>query len=144
MKGGETNYVAVIVAAVVHFLLGAVWFWTLMNPWLAGIGKTHADLAREGSPVLAYVVAFASNLALARLLSWLILTTDHQSVVGGMMVGALLWFGFVATTTATEYVFEARSLESFAINAGYPLVGMLIMGGLLGAWKKRRVVPAAS
>ena len=134
------NYPAVILAAVVYFLLGAVWFWLLMNPWLAGIGKTRADLAREGSPVLAYVVAFVSNLILAWVLSWLMVATGHQSAGGGMMMALVLWLGFVATTTATEYIFEARSLEVFAISAGYPLAGMLMMGALLGAWKKR---PAA-
>jgi Protein of unknown function (DUF1761) len=144
VNGRETNYVAVVVAAVLHFLLGAVWFWTLMNPWLAGIGKTPEDLAREGSPVLAYVVAFGSNVVLAWALSWLIGATDRRSLAGGMMMGAVLWLGFVATTTATEYVFEARSFEIFAINAGYPLAGMLIMGGLLGAWKKKRPVPETS
>jgi Protein of unknown function (DUF1761) len=144
VNGRETNYPAVIAAAVVHFLLGAVWFWALMSPWLAGIGKTYEGLAREGSPVLAYVVAFASNLVLAWSLSWLIRATGHDTIAGGMLIGAALWLGFVATTTATEYVFEARSFEIFAINAGYPLAGMLIMGGLLGAWKKKRPVAEAS
>ena len=136
MKSLETNYPAVVVAAALHFILGALWFWALMSPWLAGIGKTTEDLAREGSPVLAYVVAFGSDLILAWELSWLIRATGRANVVGGMMIGAFLWCGFVATTTATEYVFEARSFKIFAINAGYPLAGMLIMGGLLGGWKK--------
>jgi hypothetical protein len=138
------NYPAVVVAAVVHFILGAVWFWALMDPWLAGIGKTSTDMTREGSPVLAYVIAFGSNLVLAWVLSWAMLVSGYQSVGGGMMMGALLWLGFVATTTATEYVFEARSFETFTINAGYPLVGMLIMGALLGAWKQGHPVSSAS
>lgn len=143
MDGRETNYVAVVTAAAVHFVLGALWFSALMHPWLAGIGKTYQDLAREGSPVIAYVVAFASDLVLAWVLSWLIRATGCDSMAGGILTGAVLWLGFVATTTATEYVFEARSFEVFAINAGYPLAGMLIMGGLLGAWKKRPAAEAS-
>lgn len=135
MNGGRIDYPAVVIAAVVHFVIGAVWFWALMDPGLAGVGKTSVDLAREGSPVLAYIVAFASDLVLAWVLCWAILATGHQSLSGGMMIGVSLWLGFVATTSATEYVFEARPLELFTVSAGYPLVGMLIMGALLGAWK---------
>ena len=42
----------------------------------------------------------------------------------------------MASTLATEYAFEARSLSFFAINIAYPLVGMIIMRVVLGAWKK--------
>ncbi len=49
----------------------------------------------------------------------------------------MLWLGFVATSTATNYVFEGRSMQIFAINAGYPLVGMLMMGAVVGGWKKK-------
>jgi len=47
-----------------------------------------------------------------------------------------LWLGLIASTFATEYVFEARSLQIFVVNTGYPLVGILLMGIILGAWKK--------
>jgi hypothetical protein len=43
----------------------------------------------------------------------------------------------VFTTWSTEYAFEARSLTILAINTGYCLTGMLLMGAILGAWKKK-------
>jgi hypothetical protein len=38
----------------------------------------------------------------------------------------------------TEFVFEGRSLEIFVITAGYPLVGTLLMGAIVGGWKKKQ------
>jgi hypothetical protein len=137
MHGERVNYPAVILAAVAHFVLGAIWFTVLQKPWLAAVGKTLEELTREGSATLGYVVAFGANLIIAWVLARLMIATNRTSVVGGVGLAALLWLGFTATTMATAFVFEARSLEAFAIIAGYPLVGMLVMGAILGAWKKR-------
>ena len=40
---------------------------------------------------------------------------------------------------ATEFAFEGRTPRAFAIIAGDPLAGMLVMGAILGAWQKRSV-----
>ena len=34
------NYIAILIAAVVSFIFGAVWYGTLGKPWMAAIGKT--------------------------------------------------------------------------------------------------------
>jgi Protein of unknown function (DUF1761) len=135
MDGGKVNYPAVIVAAVAHFVLGSIWFTVLQKPWLASVGKTLGELRRQGNATVAYTVAFGANLILAWVLARLMIATGRTTVARGMELAALLWLGFTATTMATAFVFEARSLEAFAIIAGYPLVGMLLMGAILGAWK---------
>jgi hypothetical protein len=49
----------------------------------------------------------------------------------------MLWLGFVVTTYATEYIFEVRPLSLFAINTGFWLLGMILMGAIVGGWKKK-------
>ena len=135
----KVNWIAVIVAAVVHFVLGAVWFTLLSEQWLAGIGKTKEDLmAHQGSTAYTYIVAFICNIVIARVLAQVIIATSaNPDVVHGLRVAFYAWGGFVATTFLTAYVFELRSVEIWLINAGYPMVGMLLMGAILGAWQKK-------
>jgi len=137
MNGGRVNYPAVVLAAVAHFVLGAIWFTVLQRPWLASMGKTLNELRQQGNATLAYVVAFGANLVIAGVLAHLMIAMGRTTIVGGMSLAALLWLGFTVTTMATAFVFEARSLDAFAILAGYPLVGMLVMGAILGGWKKK-------
>ena len=140
----KVNWTAVIVAAVAHFLLGAVWFTIFQQAWLNGIGKTMEQLKLEaGSATLAYIVAFLCNIVMARVLAQVILATGETSGFQGMKVGMFIWAGFVATTFMTEYAFEARHISIWAINAGYALVGLLIMGGILGAWKTKTPAEAS-
>jgi uncharacterized membrane protein YdcZ (DUF606 family) len=123
----------------VYWLLGAAWFTILSKQWLAGMGKTMEQLQHEGgSPAVAYVVAFLSNVVIAYVLAWLVFRTGEQTATRGLKLGALLWIGLVATTMGTEFVFEGRSLEIFVITAGYPLVGTLLMGAIVGGWKKKQ------
>jgi hypothetical protein len=135
LNGRRVNFVAVVVAAVAYFVLGAIWFTALQKPWLAAIGKTVDQLT--GSPAPGYVVAFTCNLIIAWVLARLMIATGRTGLMGGVTIAALLWIGFTGTTMATEFVFEGRTPAAYVIIAGYPLLGMLIMGAILGAWQKR-------
>lgn len=93
-------------------------------------GPWHKSLCRYGT-------ALVCTLILAIFLSWLIQATGPQTHIRGVKIALIAWFGFVFTTWATEYAFEARSLQILAINTGYSLTGMVLMGAILGAWKKK-------
>lgn len=138
MPAVRHNTLAIAVATLIYFFLGAAWFTMFMRPWLAGISRTMAELKASGMPPwLGYVVAFVMTAILAHVLSWIIQATGPQTAARGATIAATLWFGFVFTTWATEYAFEARGLSILAINTGYPLVGMLLMGLVIGGWKAK-------
>ena len=136
MGEARINLIAVAVAAIVYWLLGAGWFTVLKQPWLAGVGKTEEQLRQSSSAGMAYVVALVCNLLMAYVIAWVVISTGPQTAMRGMMIAALLWVGLAGAAIATEHAFEARSLQFFFISAGYPLVGGLIMGAIVGAWKK--------
>ncbi len=129
---------AIIVATLCYFGLGAVWFTLLKTPWEEGIGRTEEQIMASGvSPALAYIVALLLTLALALFLSWLIQKTGPQTAAHGVQVAVVLWFCTIFVTLATEYAFEGRGVKTLAIVAGYPLVGMVLMGAVLGGWSRR-------
>lgn len=129
---------AIIVATLCYFGLGAVWFTMFRSAWLEGVGRTMEQLEMSGvSPALAYGVALLMTLALALFLSWLIQATGPLTVARGVQVAVILWFCVVFATFATEYAFEARGVKILAINTGYCLVGMILMGAVLGGWTKK-------
>jgi len=74
------NPAAITVATLLYFALGGAWFTLFMNAWLAGIGRTMAELKASGVPPwLGYVVALAMTAILAIALSWLIQATGPQT-----------------------------------------------------------------
>ena len=71
------------------------------------------------------------------MLSICIQGSGEHSARRGILVGALVWVGFVATSWATEYIFEVRTLKIYAVNAGFWLFDLMLMGAIVGAWKKK-------
>jgi hypothetical protein len=138
MHNVRHNPLAIAVATLLYFLLGGVWFTVFQKAWLLGVGRTLEELkATNVSPVITYGSAIVTTLILAIFLSWIIQATGPQTAARGITIAIWTWFGVVFTTWATEYAFEARSLQIFFINTGYCLTGMIIMGAVLGAWKKK-------
>jgi hypothetical protein len=89
------------------------------------------------SEVLQYGTALVSAAVIATAISCVTQLTGPQTALRGIRVAAMLWLGFVVTTWATEYIFEVRPLSLFAINAGFWLLGMILMGAIVGGWKKK-------
>lgn len=129
---------AIIVATLCYFGLGAVWFTIFRNAWLEGVGRTMEQIQTSGvTPALVYIVALLLTVALALFLSWLIQITGAATVARGIQVAIILWFCVVFSTWATEYAFEARSIRALAVTSGYVLVGMILMGAVLGGWQQK-------
>jgi hypothetical protein len=133
------NYLAIVVAAIACFAFEALWYTIFMKPWLSGIGRTSEWLMSNAgyNPVLQYGTALVMAALMATAISCVTQLTGPQTALRGIQVGALLWMGFELTTWSTEYVFEVRPLSLFAINAGYWLLGMMLMGAIVGGWKKK-------
>ncbi|WP_263351182.1 DUF1761 domain-containing protein [Acidicapsa acidisoli] len=133
------NYWAIIVAAIACFLFEAGWYTIFMQQWLEGIGRTRQWLesAAGYNPAFQYGTALVAAAMIAAVISRITQSTGPQTALRGIKVAAMLWVGFVLTTWATEYVFEVRTLKLLGINAGFWLLGMMLMGAIVGAWKKK-------
>jgi hypothetical protein len=132
------NYLAILVAAIVCFLLEAGWYSFFLQSWLDGIGRTSQWQANTGvSPALQFAVALIAEAVIAAAISCLTQLTGAQTALRGIKVAALLWLGFVLPVWSTEYVFEVRPWSLFGINAGFWLIGMVLMGAIVGGWKKK-------
>ena len=138
----KTNYLAVLVAAIAYWILGAVWYGILFSkPWMALENMTESQ-ARSINPFLPYLITFALNLLIAFVLAQLCLWRNANTVSRGAALGILIWIGFVGPMTYTTYMYEMRPRQLFAINEFYPLVGLCLMGAILGGWPRKSAASA--
>jgi hypothetical protein len=82
-----------------------------------------------------FAVALICSAIAAAVLSIAIQASGPQTVKRGIVCGAVLWLGFVATSWAQEYVFELRSIQIYAINTGFQLIDLMLVGAIVGGWK---------
>jgi hypothetical protein len=135
----KANHAAVILAAVLFFVLGAVWYTVLAIPWLAGIGKSIEQISREhGDSRLHFIVGFVSILVMCYTLDWIMRRASVPPTAGsGALYGTVASLGLIGAAMALNYGFEARGVSLWIINAAYVLVGLAMSGAIIGGWKKR-------
>jgi hypothetical protein len=133
------NYLAILIAAIACFLLEAGWYSFFQRAWLTGVGRTREWLMGPGAlnPAIQYGTALLAAAVMATAISCVTQLTGPQTALRGIRAGALLWLGFELTAWSTEYAFEVRPLSLLGINAGCWLIGMMLMGAIVGGWKKK-------
>jgi hypothetical protein len=132
------NYLAILIAAIANFLFEAGWYSYFLQGWLDGIGHTREWLLGTGvNPAIQYCTALVAAAVVATGISCVTQLTGPQTALRGIKVAAMLWFGFVLPPMATNYIFEVRPFSLWAINGGFWLLGMMVMGAIVGGWKKK-------
>src|SRR5947207_13773970 len=93
----HVNYLAVLVAAVVVFILGWLWYSPLLfyKPWMRLRGlDPNAAMAGAKMPGGKLVVELLRCLVLAYVIARLVALLGVSSWMGGLHFGFLLWIGF--------------------------------------------------
>lgn len=135
MPSFETNFVAIIVAAVANMGLGAFWYSMsgFGKTWikLSGISKEDIEKAKKAGMTQSYVIASVGSLVMACVLGVLTYYLGTMTLMGGMKLGILVWLGFIAPAMLGQVLWENKSWTLYALNAGYYLVSLSIMGAIL-------------
>ena len=132
------NILAVIVAGIATFAIGALWYSPLLfgKHWMEfnAVTPEKAEAMRKNAPKL-YGLSFVCYLVMAAMFAILLRMTHVDRIVGGAKLGFLLWLGFVATVGLTASLYGGRSMKAYALDAGYQLVFLVVMGVILMAWR---------
>jgi hypothetical protein len=131
------NWLAVLVAAVVAFGFGALYYSPLLlgKAWTAAHGYTPEQLAEmQKSAGMAYGVTFVCWLVMAAAVAVILHRVGAQTLVGGLKVAALCWLGFAVPVGLSQQAFGGRKYAAWALDAGYQLVSLLLMGVVLALW----------
>jgi hypothetical protein len=131
------NYLAIVIAAIVAWVAGAVWYMSLGKIWTAAQGMTpeqvHANRNRPGA-YLPFIYVFVAELVMAWVLAGLMghLGAGQVTLVNGVISGAFCWLGFVITTLVVSISFSMRDKRLIWIDGGHWLIVLALMGAIIG------------
>ena len=144
----KINYPAVIVATLVHYILGGLWYSPILfgNKFIQLINWSPAQLQQIESESHAkeLAIGFVMSLLLVYILAHFVQYTKATSALGGIQTAFWLWLGFVMSTQVATVIFEGRSFGLFLINVAYQLVGCALAGAILAVWKSREAKESAA
>ena len=131
------NYWAVLVAAVVAFVMGGLWYSPILfgRAWakLRGLNLSDSDAAKmRPAEILAELVR---GLVVAVVLAGFVVHLGIVNWQGAIALGLAVWFGFQATSIVGSVIHEHYPIRLFAIHTGDALAKTLVMAVILGVWR---------
>ncbi|MBI4976854.1 MAG: DUF1761 domain-containing protein [Spirochaetes bacterium] len=130
------NYPAILVAAVINFIIAFVWYTPLFGKkWAALVGadmsKKPSAASMAGSMIGMFVSTFIMTVGLAffiKIAPWQ--CGPLQAAVIGLQISIF----FIWTTESGKIFFQGKPALYF-IDAGYQTIGIVISAIILGLWK---------
>lgn len=134
---GELNWLAVIVATVVYFALGAAWYTApvISKAWMRATGIQVPERGQGPGPGI-YAVPLATAFVASVATGMLAQATGSQTFGEGIVLGLVVGVGYALTLTAVQETFGMRPQPgvAFLINGGYQFLGLLIVAVILSVW----------
>lgn len=134
MQAIALNHFAIIAAAVLAFVIGAIWYGPLFGKqWMREVGLT-AEAATAGNQAKIFGFAFLATLVMAYNLGFF-LGDPSIGLAMGAVYGFATGLGWIAMGLIIVGLFERRSSKLMLINGGYMTVTLTLMGLIIGAWR---------
>ena len=133
----HVNYLAVLVAAIVVFVLGWLWYSPLLfyKPWMRARGlDPAAAMANAKMPAGKLVIELVRCFVLALLIAHLVEALDIHNWFTAAHFGLLLWTAFPVVLLTGLVLWENTPVKVAAIDAGDWLVKLLVIPIILSMW----------
>ncbi len=125
--------VAIVVAAVAGFAVGAIWYNVFSTQWMEDVG---VQMKEDGTPDITqsptlYAKGFVCTLVVAAMMAHTFsgsgVDTWHAGLIGGFGIGAF----FIAPWITLNILYSMRPIRLAMIDGGYAAVACGVMGFVL-------------
>lgn len=134
----HVNWLAVLVATVAYFMLGALWYSKVLfgSVWarLVKLDMNNPDLKKGmggmmlSTFLLMLVVSFGLEILIVKI-------NFAQDFMLGIKLGLLTGLAFATTAVSINYVYERRPSILYLINNGYHVIGHVLVATILILWR---------
>ena len=135
-----TNIWAVIVAAVVAFVISAIWYSPFLfgKEWMNLTKKTQKDVdavKAKGGVWKLYLGQLIATLITFCVLGFIISVSGSITAADGAFMGLLVWLGFSATSAASDMLWGDTPFKLVLIQTICMLLNLVIGGAIMGGWR---------
>ena len=131
------NWLAVLVAAIAYFAVGAVWYSFLFrDSWIRLTGVNMNDPNGKkgigGIMFTSFIMMLLASIGLALLINRI----GNWGWMTGLKIGLIAGVCFCATAISNSYLYEKRPGGLHLINNLYNIVGCAVAGIIIAVWPK--------
>ena len=134
----DLNFVGVLIAFVVSFISGGIWFGpkTFYPIWMKAKGVASGQLShQQNKPVLLFggtiIGVLVQTLTLAAIITGLQSGKSDFSVTDGALVGAALGIGIGAFASLSHRLFGGDSIKVWIIETANDALNLTFAGAII-------------
>ena len=136
----ELNWVAIAIAFVLFFVVGAIWFGpkTFYPAWVRLMGLEQPKDGGLGHHGMAFVFgltalgALVQVVALASIIHFVDAATGPVGPLGGALAGLLVGIGVTAAGSLSHRLFSGQGIRVWLIEVGGDIVSLTLAGLVIG------------
>ncbi len=127
----DVNFVTVIIAAIVAFIVGWLWHSPMLfgKQWMKLSGLS--EKAMKKMEMMPMVLQFITAIVTAYVFAFLLGATQSATIADAVQGAFWVWLGFYATTSLGSVLWEGKSWNLWIFKNAYNLVSLIIMGIVL-------------
>ena len=133
----QINWLAVLVAAIAYFILGALWYSKVLfsNKWIQAhsINVTDPNL-RTGLGQMMFM-SFLLFFLICIGLAILVVKLDLREAISGAKIGFATGVCFAFTSLSIGYLYQKKPFAAHAIDGAFHIVGYIIAAIILCVWR---------
>jgi hypothetical protein len=123
----DVSLAATLVGTLLGFALGALWYGPLFGrPWMAAVGLSRDAIRQDVNPARTYGATFVLGFVACYVFGLFLGPNPGRAF--SIAAGAAAGICWVATSLATNYLFEGRRASLILINGGYHAVRFTLFG----------------
>jgi len=135
----DLNWLAVIVAAIAFFAIGAIWYAPPLfgKAWAEAGGFSLPQPGERPNPAI-YVTPLIGSVLSAIALGMIAKASGTDTFEEGIVLGIVVAIGFaisIALVTAQFETTKPKPMVWGAINGGYHMVGNLVAAIIVASWE---------
>lgn len=138
MTFSDLNFIGVLVAFVVSFISGAIWFGpkTFYPIWMKARGIESGQLShQQNKPALLFggtiIGVLMQTLTVAVIVTGLQSGNSEFTVFDGALVGAVVGIGIAAFASLSHRLFGGDSLKVWIIETANDAINLTIAGAII-------------
>lgn len=131
------NWLAVLVASLVPFIIGFVWYsydYGFGKRWSKLVGLKKSDLEKTDGMVMTFGVLAIFAVATAVVLAGLLKATGTVGVMDSLVFGVVIGVVLRGGAHFIHNGFAKRPVELTLLDVGHDMISVGVMAAVLGAW----------
>ncbi len=129
-------WLQIAVAGIAYFVLGAIWYMPALfgKYWAEKHGIQMNEESKKRMPMIM-IMTFLFNIAMAVGMGLVLhISQSPGTCMSGIKAGLLVSAVFTAAPIGINYLYTAKPLKLWIIDAGYHVGGITLMAIILSVW----------